>query len=611
MSEQLKNINELLTFNFKIETYQRGYRWDTAQVYSLLEDIHKFTPNHKSFYCLQPLVVKKLDHLNYELIDGQQRATTIFLILTYFKSAKYRLLYSTRNTSDNGINSFLENISDLEIPTSKISSDLEDFESFDTNISSYWKNQIIIDKPEINTVDNFYFYRSFATIKNWFSQFNDEIKEDYKNKLLNQTKVIWYCENEETTEKKIIKKFIDFNEGKIELEQAELIKALFVLDIGKTPNSIQRQYEENQFADEWNLIEYQMRDEKFWQFVTNNKKNKNIANKINLLFQLYNGFGNNEDSFYNYRKFEKAFDRNITSEIPKWDSLTQLYNGLEEWFHDRTTYHLVGTIIHVTNSNISDILEIAKKSDNKIKFRDNLRKIVKSFFMENGKWKEGYNPNAVVYRDASVTNLLLLYNIALTEIDEVDSFFPFYRFYETNNWNIEHILAKNDDGLDSIQEFSDFLSDIRSFILSLSIDEISQENKIILNTLSNELDELISTNTKSNCRKKIAEINEKIDEFFSINDFSNLCLLDQSTNIKVGKKPFRRKRNIVQKLDDSITIDKDVYIPIATNYVFSKKSTPSEFYQINYWSTKDREFYLKKMENTITNFLRPEENGTV
>jgi hypothetical protein len=611
MSEQLKSIEELLNFNFKIETYQRGYRWDALQVFSLLKDLQEFTPEYQSFYCLQPLVVKMLDELNYELIDGQQRATTIFLILTYFKSEKFQLFYSTRNTNDDGLNDFLDSLNLLEIPYFEISNEIEDFEEFDAIVSSFWKDKIIIEKPEKNTVDNFYFYRSYAVIKNFFYQKNNEIQEDFKNKLLKQTKVIWYVENKDTTDKTIIKKFIDFNEGKIELEQAELIKALFVLDIIKTPNLIQRQYEENQFADDWNLIEHQMRDEKFWQFISNNKKDKNIANKINLLFQLYNGFGKNEDSFYNYRKFERAFDENSLSEVPKWESITQLYNGLEEWFHDRSTYHLIGTIIHVTNINISNILEIAEKAESKIKFRNDLRDTIRTFFMKNGEWIEAFNPSKVVYGNTAVTNLLLLYNIALTEIDEVDSFFPFYRFYDTNNWNIEHIMAKNDDGLDSFEEFSDFLFDIKSLVQSLNDKEISEENKSILSALCNELEEIIATHKKGDCKKKIIEINEKIKEFFSIDDFSNLCLLDQSTNIKVGKKAFRRKRNIVQKLDETIKIDQNVYIPLGTNYVFSKKSTPSEFYQINYWSTKDREFYLKKLEDTITNFLKLEENGTV
>ena len=65
----------------------------------------------------------------------------------------------------------------------------------------------------------------------------DLAKEQFKDKLLTQTKVIWYLENEDSTEKKIINKFIDFNQGKIELEQAELIKALFVLDLKNISNT--------------------------------------------------------------------------------------------------------------------------------------------------------------------------------------------------------------------------------------------------------------------------------------------------------------------------------------------------------------------------------------
>src|SRR5690606_1490883 len=65
-------------------------------------------------YCLQPVVVKPRDWLDsegnmitgYELIDGQQRLTTIFIILTYLgiirkefydqKSNLYRLDFETR-----------------------------------------------------------------------------------------------------------------------------------------------------------------------------------------------------------------------------------------------------------------------------------------------------------------------------------------------------------------------------------------------------------------------------------------------------------------------------------------------------------------------------------
>jgi len=603
MNENLKKIEELLDFNFKMDAYQRGYRWDTAQVYSLLTDIYEFTPQFQSFYCLQPLVVRKINDNTYELIDGQQRATTISLILMFFKSKSYQLLYTTRNTDDDGVNAFISGIPQLSFPDFIFQKEIDNFDIIDSLISQHWKEEIIINKPEINNVDNFYFYKNYAVVQNWFNKLDEEDIEMFKRKLLTNTKVIWYVEKEDSNDKKIIEKFINFNEGKIELEQAELIKALFVLDIAKPPNAVQRQYEENQFADDWNLIEHQMGDHKFWQFITSNKNDENIANKINLLFQLHNGFGKSEDKFYNYRKFENSFKNSEEENKPNWSKITQLYNGLEEWFFDRTSYHLIGAIIHLTSFNISIVLEKAQESSTKAKFRNELRKLLGNEFLT-----EKFNLELIKYNDITVFKMLFLFNIALTEIDDIETFFPFYRFYETKNWNIEHILAKNDDGLDTIEEFKSFHREIDSLIKASTNEDITLENKNIIKVLLDELLQLISESKKGGIKKKTKEINDKVAEFFSVDDFNNLCLLDQSTNIKVGKKPFRRKRNIILRLDDEIEIKPDTYIPIGTEYVFSKKSTKSESYQIDYWSLTDRESYLKFVQNTISKFLTPEQD---
>lgn len=603
MNENLKSIEDLLDFNFRIDAYQRGYRWDTAQVYSLLTDIDEFTAEFQSFYCLQPLVIRKIDDTTYELIDGQQRTTTISLILMYFKSKSYQLLYTTRNTEDNGINSFIERIPTLPIPEFSIPEGIDSFGEIDNIIFNYWKENIIVDSPEINTVDNFYFYKNYVVISNWFIQLDAEAIEIFKHKLYHQTKVIWYVEDNASDDKKIIEKFINFNEGKIELEQAELIKALFVLDIAKTPNAVQRQYEENQFADDWNLIEHQMSDQKFWQFVTSNKNDENLANKINLLFQLHNGFGKTEDKFYNYRKYENAFKNNVESNKPDWANITQLYNNLEEWFFDRTSYHLIGTIIHLTDFNISKVLEIANNSSTKKVFRNKLRGLISDEFS-----KEKYGLEKIKYGDNAVFKMLFLYNIALTETEDLETFFPFYRFYETKSWNIEHILAKNDDGLDSFEEFNNFYSDIQNLINVSTDEDINQENKNIILDLLEEFKLLITENKKGDCKKIIKEINDKIVEFFNVDDFNNLCLLDDKINKQIGNKPFRRKRDIILELDDEIKIDSDAYIPIGTKNVFLKKSTNSSAFQIDYWSIRDRELYLKMVKSTITNFLKLEQN---
>ena len=87
---ELKTISELQEYNFYIPSYQRGYRWSSKEVIELLNDISNFTPrlvndatDEKTWYCLQPIVIKEIDNNKFEVIDGQQRLTTIYLILYY------------------------------------------------------------------------------------------------------------------------------------------------------------------------------------------------------------------------------------------------------------------------------------------------------------------------------------------------------------------------------------------------------------------------------------------------------------------------------------------------------------------------------------------------
>ena len=77
---ELREINKLIRESFFIPTYQRGYRWDKQQVTELLNDLYEFKGGDNSFYCLQPIVVKKRQDGRFDVIDGQQRLTTIYII---------------------------------------------------------------------------------------------------------------------------------------------------------------------------------------------------------------------------------------------------------------------------------------------------------------------------------------------------------------------------------------------------------------------------------------------------------------------------------------------------------------------------------------------------
>ena len=65
---------------FYVPNYQRGYRWTGSQVEALLNDIWDSSERKEDTYCLQPIVIMSLTN-GYELIDGQQRFTTILILL--------------------------------------------------------------------------------------------------------------------------------------------------------------------------------------------------------------------------------------------------------------------------------------------------------------------------------------------------------------------------------------------------------------------------------------------------------------------------------------------------------------------------------------------------
>ena len=227
---ELIPIKNLIGKKFCIPNYQRGYRWGRQQVRDLLDDIAEYmNPScdvQDEFYCLQPLVVcERVDndedflaalpkepenalpitrdaiakHVEWEVIDGQQRLTTIHILLSVLDSrqeleAKFSIRYATRE----GSQSFLEGIAK--------------------------KNE----EDSLNDIDFWHMFEAYKEIQDWFSTISEKSKgrwsEDlFKEVLLNKVQFIWYESNEDP-----IKVFTRLNIGKIGLTNSELIKALML-----------------------------------------------------------------------------------------------------------------------------------------------------------------------------------------------------------------------------------------------------------------------------------------------------------------------------------------------------------------------------------------------
>ena len=98
--------------HYLIPYYQRGYRWEAENVEALLDDIHNFISSGEDNYCLQPIVlVRNVDEQGndiWEVIDGQQRLITLYIIFQYLGKPRYKIIFGQRTKST----SFLRDLSD-------------------------------------------------------------------------------------------------------------------------------------------------------------------------------------------------------------------------------------------------------------------------------------------------------------------------------------------------------------------------------------------------------------------------------------------------------------------------------------------------------------------
>lgn len=100
-----RSINDIYFTNrgsskiYTIPIYQRNYAWEREEIHALIKDVHDSL--NKSVYYIGTLVTYKRDENIFEIIDGQQRLTTIYIILKAlgFATLSNRLTYSARKVS--------------------------------------------------------------------------------------------------------------------------------------------------------------------------------------------------------------------------------------------------------------------------------------------------------------------------------------------------------------------------------------------------------------------------------------------------------------------------------------------------------------------------------
>lgn len=603
----LMPVSSLFGLKFIIPYYQRGYRWNNQQVSALLNDFFAFsqkhTPPNTEFYCLQPVIVKKRkadpnneDDDKYEVIDGQQRLTTIRILLSFLskeflndaklKNKEGKELYSIDYVTRPQLINFLDHI---------------------------------VDSPEKeDNIDHSHIWQAYHSISEWFRKKKEEFSvDDYKKccaSLLNMlvstditagvVQVIWYELKTETAQP--IEIFIRINLGKIPLTNAELIKALFLLPRESADDSVR--LKQLQLAQEWDWMERQLQEENFWWFL--NKEKNSAPSHIELIFDMMAALAPIpkdkipvKDTYQTFHHFNELFSTKepINSITSKWKEVKGYFEAFREWYNHPTWYHYIGFLIY-TGIPLQDIYTLLAAES--IRSKDDITQAlineIKKIF-NKVQWEVDGTDYRLQLSYGSKADLLLkfflLYNLEVVVNKSKNN--PLYKFPFKNfkvsgkkdseiKYDIEHINSSTENPLKKNDQKKEWLENARKDIPDLGEALISRIDNFLHGggeDFDSLYDEVI---------KKSGE--EEMDEAVK-NSLGNLTLLDAGTNRAYGNALFTTKRKFIIKKDEEGT-----FIPAGTQNVFSKyfsndlKST---------WTADDVQKYGKAMEKVMEIFLTP------
>lgn len=639
-SLELKSIEDIQGMSFFIPSYQRGYRWSKQQVTDLLQDIKDFAKKgNAGIYCIQPLVVKKrhdgdimqqireakdIEEVRnlikglWEVVDGQQRLTTIFLILNARQMRSYSLTYETREQSE----AFLRQI------------------------------RIKTAAEQNENIDYHHMWDAYETIQEWFDK-NKDVEID--TVLLKQVKFIWY---EIGLEEKAKQVFARLNIGKISLTNAELIKALllnksnFADRYGYNEEEFIRMYQ-TEIAMQWDTIEYSLQARDFWLFLNNIGYER--ATRIEFVFDLIaendmlKCSDDAQDSYFGelrtFRYFSYYIDhQEVQSDAIKviWDLVMEIFMTLKEWFEDKELYHYIGFLI-CCNRTIPSIFNEWRNSNSKWDFRKNyLIPEIKKCLGRRNIVEEKYEGYGKGGPKTNCRPILLLHNIqtiinqnkVLASNDKygqgVFYKFPFH-LYKSEDWDIEHIDSNTENSLNDIKSQREWL--LNSYV-GLNADyDINLRNEIetFFSTYLSKSAELSSTEDKiaardqdfDRLRKSIetsgrTQLQRLSDE--EKNMIWNFVLLDSSTNRSYGNSIFPAKRRVIMGKEQGKwfappTLDEDghickqeevesksSFIAPCTKYVFMKYYDTKAF-SPNEWNKEDAQMYLNDILETLKDFI--------
>lgn len=255
MNNKAISIKDILSKDtYVIPIYQRNYEWDRLQIARLIEDINSIG-NDEQYY-LGTLVTFRRNDGSYELVDGQQRHTTLNLIKAVLgERDKFNLDFQART--------------ECRLFFKELSKDID-------RISYNEKTQNL--ERGISIIKDI-IYETFGT--------DEEKKTIFKNKFFDHT-FIFRTELPKETE--LNHYFEIMNNRGEQLEKHEILKALFM---SKLETEIQKEV----FAKVWEACSF------MGDYIWNNGLPKEL---------LLSNFSSLDEMIFLSNKEVKEVDQNIT-----------------------------------------------------------------------------------------------------------------------------------------------------------------------------------------------------------------------------------------------------------------------------------------------------------
>lgn len=562
---------------YHIPAYQRGYKWGSGEgeaVTLLLEDLLSAFRQKKEEYYLQYITVKPITiekkGLCLEVIDGQQRITTLSIILSVLADlsdepslnyANEKLHYAIR---ENFFDEYVYDTNNLK----KIK-------------DTIWKDFIKEGGEELNKQDVYYLH---AAVRKFFSFIEDNKNKDFSlsgfyDFVLNSTKVIVNSIEQHVASETVFK---NLNSNQVPLSETELIKALLITNAGrKQVNQSEAHFREvmevrlglGRMWDDiqnWSSIPsiktfyFNSRDDAMHEFL----KLVALVMGIESLPAKKKSKTENKRQLFNF--FSKADVKEVIAQM------VELHKRLADWYSQDNLYHLIGFCRFAKNSghNVLKFIADCYKASTKPELYEFLKGTKEKLIKRE---EDGLNPSALSYGEdtdqihAILLSLSVFSQSADSEKQHISRRFDFNSFVK-EQWSLEHIFPQTPEGKKNILTDDD-KKNIRKMLKDEEID------------ISDELEKALNADKRDENQKNI--ISKAIGECKSVHGIGNLCLLTVQNNSELSCGFFNDKRKKILSM-----LQEGSFVPRHTFDVFSKMFEGSKE-DLSLWSLDDIKAHMK------------------